>query len=39
VEILHTGVHKLGNFTVFGKGSKKVDHSAEEVKGKSNLNL
>ena len=27
------------NNPVFGKGSKKVDHSVEEGKGKSNLNL
>ena len=39
MEILHIGVRELGNPTVFGKGSKKVGHNVEEVKGKSNLNL
>jgi hypothetical protein len=39
VEILHIGVHKLGNTTVFGRSYKKSNHSAEEVKGKSDLNL
>jgi hypothetical protein len=39
MEILHIGVHDLGNPTVFGRGNKKPNHSAEEVKGKSKLNL
>jgi hypothetical protein len=31
VEILHIVVNKLGNFTVFGRGNKKSNNSAEEV--------
>jgi hypothetical protein len=32
-------VHELRNPAVFGRGNKKSNHSAEEVKGKSDFNL